>query len=144
MRINPYLNFAGTTEAAFRFYAQVLGGTLTDIFRFGSMPGGGDLLATEQKDLVMHVGLRLPNGQMILGTDAIEGMGPPFAVGTNISLSLHPTSTEEADRIFSALSEGGTVTMPIGQQFWGDYYGALVDRFGIQWMVNYSSQDEPD
>lgn len=138
MKVHAYLNFAGDTEAAFRFYAQVLGGELTEFHRFGSMPTQGFELTDEQKNMVMHVGLQLPDGQMIMASDRLDGMGPPRVEGNNFAISLHPDSREEADRIFSALAQGGTVTMPIADQFWGDYYGGLTDRFGVQWMVNYS------
>ena len=139
MKIHSYLNFEGKTEEAFRFYEKVLGGKLTEIHRFGSMPPQeGFELTPEQKKLVMHVGLELPDGQMIMGSDMLPGMGPRRVEGNNFSLSVHPASRQEADRIFNALAEGGTVTMPMADQFWGDYFGSLTDRFGINWMVNYS------
>jgi PhnB protein len=144
MKISPYLNFAGKTEEAFRFYAKVLGGKLTDIHRFGSMPtGGGPELTAEQKQLVMHVGIELPGGQMLLASDMLEGMGPPRVEGNNISISIHPSSMEQADRVFNGLAEGGAITMPIADQFWGDYFGSLTDRFGVNWMVNYSAAATP-
>jgi PhnB protein len=68
----------------------------------------------------------------------IEGLGPKRVEGNNFSISVHPDSKPEADRIFTELTEGGTVTMPIADQFWGDYFGGVTDRFGINWMVNYS------
>jgi PhnB protein len=139
MKIHAYLNFAGRTEEAFRSYAKVLGGKLTDIHRFGSMPPeSGVNLTSEQKNFVMHVGLELPDGQMLMASDMIEGMGPRRVEGNNFSISVHPDTRQEADHIFNALAEGGTVTMPIADQFWGDYFGGLTDRFGINWMVNYS------
>ena len=138
MRIHPYLNFEGRAEEAFRFYAKVLGGTLTEIYRFSGMPaGGGFELTPEQQNLVLHVGLELPHGQLIMGSDVLAGMGPAHVAGNNVSISVHPESRQEADRIFTALAEGGAVTMPIVDQFWGDYFGSLTDRFGMNWMVNY-------
>jgi PhnB protein len=139
MKIHPYLNFGNRTEEAMRFYEKALGGKLTEIHRFGSMPQqDGFELTPEQKTLVMHVGLELPDGQMIMASDMIAGMGPKRVEGNNISISVHPGSKQEADRIFAALAQGGTITMPIANQFWGDYFGSLTDRFGINWMVNYS------
>jgi len=144
LKIHPYLNFAGRTEEAFRFYEKVLRGKLTEIHRFGSMPqGDGFQLSPEQQQLVMHVGLQLPDGQMLMASDMIEGMGPPRVEGNNISISIHPSSKAEADRVFSGLAEGGAITMPIADQFWGDYFGSLTDRFGINWMVNYSPATAP-
>jgi PhnB protein len=140
MKIHPYINFDNKAEEAFRFYEKALGGKLTEIHRFGSMPQQeGFELTPEQKALVLHVGLELPDGQMIMASDMIAGMGPARVEGNNISISLHPGSKQEADRVFNALSQGGTITMPIADQFWGDYFGSLTDRFGINWMVNYSS-----
>jgi PhnB protein len=139
MKIHAYLNFEGGTEEAFRFYEKVLGGKLTEIHRFGSMPAqDGFELTPEQKKFVMHVGLQLQDGQMIMASDMLPGMGPARVEGNNFSLSVHPDSREEADRVFKALAEGGTVTMPMADQFWGDYFGSLTDRFGVNWMVNYS------
>ena len=139
MKIHPYLNFEGKTEEAFRFYEKVLGGKLTEFYRFGAMPmEGGPQLTPEQQNYVMHVGLQLPDGQMIMASDMIAGMGPRRVEGNNYSISVHPDSRQEADRIFNALAEGGTITMPIADQFWGDYYGSVTDRFGMNWMVNYT------
>lgn len=141
MKISPYLNFDSQTEEASRFYAKALGGKLTEIHRFGSMPPQeGFELTPEQKALVMHVGLELPDGQVLMASDTLAGMGPRRVEGNNISISVHPDSRQDADRIFAALAEGGTITMPIADQFWGDYFGSLTDRFGINWMVNYSAQ----
>jgi PhnB protein len=141
MKIHAYLNFDDKAEAAFRFYEKVLGGTLSEIHRFGSMPqDGGFELTDEQKNLVMHVALALPDGQMLMASDMLAGMGPQRVEGNNISLSVHPDSRQEADRIFNALAQGGAITMPLADQFWGDYFGSLTDQFGVNWMVNYSAQ----
>ncbi len=138
MVICPYLNFDGTTEAAMRFYAQALGGTLSEIHRFGSMPGAE--LPPELQSRVMHVSITLPGGGILMASDTMPGMGPPHSLGTNFSISVHPTSRDEADRVFAALAVGGQVGMPLADQFWGDYYGHLTDRFGVQWMINYNAQ----
>jgi PhnB protein len=139
MKVHCYLNFEGTTEEAFRFYEKILGGKLTEIYRFGAMPQeGGFELTPEQKNMVMHVALQLPDGQMIMGSDMLPGMGPKRVEGNNFSISVHPDSRQEADRIFNALAEGGAITMPIADQFWGDYFGSVADRFGMNWMVNYT------
>ena len=141
MEIHAYLNFEGQAEEAFRFYAEALGGELTEVHRFGSMPPqDGFELTPEQREWVMHVGLSVGDGQMLMASDTIEGMGPPRVEGNNFSISIHPSSREEADRVFRALAEGGTITMPIQDQFWGDYFGMIADRFGVNWMVNYSAQ----
>jgi PhnB protein len=137
MNVHPYLNFDGHTEQAMRLYARALGGTLGEIHRFGAMPASGFELTDEQKQRVMHVTLELPGGARIMASDTLPGMGAPWAAGNAYSISVHPDSREQADQIFAALSEGGTVTFPLADQFWGDYYGTLVDAFGVSWMINF-------
>jgi len=136
MKIYPYLNFPGTAEEAMKFYEKCLGGKLSEVHRFGSMPGA-DQHPEAVRNRVMHVALELPQGFMIMASDTMDGMGPPYVAGTNLTVSIHPSSKQEADRVFAALSAGAEVTMPLADQFWGDYYGSLTDRFGIQWMVNF-------
>lgn len=140
MKACVYLNFDGDTEAALAFYHQALGGTLDTLHRFGDMPAApGQELPAELAQRVMHQTLHLSDSQMIMASDTMPGMGPPRVVGTHASISIHPDSRDQADQIFAALSEGGTVTMPLADQFWGDYYGALTDRYGVQWMVNFNA-----
>jgi len=140
MQVCAYLNYDGQAEEAFQFYAGVLGGKLSDVFRFGAMPGQGEQLPPALANRVMHVTLHLPDGQVLMASDTMDGMGPPHQAGNNFSISIHPDSREHAEKLFAGLAEGGTVTMPLADQFWGDYFGSLVDRFGIQWMVNYNDQ----
>lgn len=73
-----------------------------------------------------------------MASDIFPGMEQNFIVGTNVKVALLPDSKEEGERLFNALSEGGRVEMPFEKVFWGDYYGALTDKFGIQWMINYA------
>jgi PhnB protein len=70
-------------------------------------------------------------------TATLATFGQKLVRGNNLHISVHPESKAEADRIFNALSAGGTIEMPIADQAWGDYYGSFVDKFGVQWMVNY-------
>jgi len=142
--VSTYLNFAGNTEEAFNFYKSVFGTEFAGqgIMRMGDAPPqeGQPELSEADKRLVMHVGLPILGGHMLMGTDATESMGFTLTQGNNIYISLSPDSREEADRLFAALSEGGEVEMPMADQFWGDYFGSLVDRFGIRWMINYTNQ----
>jgi PhnB protein len=75
---------------------------------------------------------------MLMASDALESLGQKLVVGNNAFVSIHPDSKEVADRLFAALSGGGTVEMPMADQVRGDYYGSFSDRFGVQWMINYS------
>ncbi len=137
-KLNPYLNFDGNAEAAFSFYKSVFGGEFAGgIMKMGSAPGTENL-PDDEKERVMHVSLPLDNNQTLMASDIVPSMGHKLTQGNNVYLSLHPDSKEEADRLFNALAEGGQVEMPMEDQFWGDYFGSLVDQFGIGWMVNYN------
>lgn len=134
MQLNAYLNFPGHTEEAFNFYKSVFGGEFATLQRFKDTPHGAEMSAEEQEKL-MHVALPVGDN-MLMGSDALESMGQKTTMGNNMSLSLHPKTKEEADRIFKGLSEGGQVTMPLADTFWNAYFGMLTDKFGIQWMIN--------
>lgn len=138
-KMNPYLNFDGTAEAAFNFYKSVFSTEfLGGIHRMGDAPGCGDLPA-EEKNRVMHVSLPInDSGDILMASDIIPSMGHKLNVGNNVYVSLHPVSKEEADKLFNALSAGGEVEMPMADMFWGDYFGSFTDKFGIKWMINYS------
>jgi PhnB protein len=133
--INPYLNFENKTEEAFNFYKSVFGGEFQTLMRFkdaaGEMP-----MKPEEGEKIMHMALPI-GSNMLMGSDTPEGMGQ-VTRGTNVSVSVHPDSEEEARRIFNGLAAGGNVTMPFEKAFWGDFFGMLTDKFGINWMVNYS------
>jgi PhnB protein len=143
-RTSTYLNFTRNTEEAFNFYKSVFGGDFVDgkINRFGEIPEmeGMPPIAEDDKELVMHIALPILGGHLLMGTDAPESMGFIVNQGNNVNISLHPDSRSEADTLFGKLADGGAVEMPMQDMFWGDYYGALTDKFGIKWMVNYSSR----
>lgn len=139
-KTSTYLNFMGQTEAAFSFYKSVFGTEYEGpIARMGDVPAGPGMpeLTPEQRNLVMHVELPILGGHMLMGTDTLESMGHKLTVGNNVSISLQPDSRAEADRLFTALSQDGEVEMPMQDMFWGAYFGAFCDRFGIRWMINF-------
>lgn len=138
--INPYLNFPGNTEEAFNFYKKVFGGEfLGGVYRFKDTPDA-DKLSDSDKEKVMHVGLKMGESNFLMATDALESMGFKVTFGNNFYISIEAESKEEADKLFKGLSEGGKIEMPMADQFWGDYFGSLVDKFGVRWMINYSNQ----
>lgn len=143
-KTSTYLNFSRNTEEAFNFYKSVFGGDFVDgkINRFGEIPEmeGMPPIAETDKNLVMHISLPILGGHLLMGTDAPDSMGFKVNQGNNVYISLHPDSQLEADQLFAKLTEGGVVEMPMQDMFWGDYYGSLTDKFGIRWMVNYSSK----
>lgn len=136
---STYLNFARNTEEAFNFYKSVFGTEFQgDIVRMGSVPKqeGQPELSEADKNLVMHVALPILGGHVLMGTDAPESMGFTVTFGNNIFINLEPDTREETDRLFAALAEGGKVDMQLEDMFWGDYFGSLTDKFGVQWMFN--------
>lgn len=136
---NIYLTFDGDCEEAFRLYRSVFGGEFASMGRFGDMPPDPDHpLEDAHKNRVMHVALPIGGDTAIMGSDTLPGASPEQTTGTNFSISVATDSREEADRIFAALAEGGTVIMPQADTFWNAYFGMCRDRFGIQWMVDYT------
>lgn len=136
-KINPYLNFDGKAEEAFTFYKSVFGGEfLGEVYKMGAAPGSENL-SEEEKNRVMHIAL--PVGKDILmASDIVPSAGHKLNVGNNNYVSVFPESREEADQLFNGLSAGGTIEMPMEDQFWGDYFGSFQDKYGVCWMINYN------
>jgi PhnB protein len=138
-RVSTYLNFPRNTERVFEFYRSVFGGEFVGgIHRFSDIPPSPDQPPISEADrhLVMHVELPILAGHALMGTDAPESMGFKLTTGNNVHISLEPDTRAETERLFKALSENGTVEMPLGDMFWGAYYGSLTDQFGVRWMFN--------
>jgi PhnB protein len=141
--VATYLNLPGTTEEAFTFYKAVFGTEFSwPLMRVGDLPAmeGHESLTDEAKNLVMNVGLPILGGHLLMGTDVTGDMGGPPVHGDGAYICLMPDTREEADRLFAALSEGGTVQHPMKDEVWGDYFGQFIDRFGVFWMINQSNQ----
>ena len=132
--INPYLNFNGNTEEAFNFYKSVFGGEFLVIQRFKDTPEAGKI-PTEDENKLMHIALPIGKGNILMGTDATESSGR-VTQGNSIHLSVSTDSDIETKNIFTALSAGGKVTIPLDKMFWGAYFGMCTDKFGVQWMVS--------
>jgi PhnB protein len=110
--------------------------------RHGDVPGPeAAQLGDTEKNLVMHVGLPILGGHLLMGTDIFPGMGMEIHQGNNIYICLQPDTRGDTDRLFAALGEGGQIAQPLQEMFWGDYFGTLVDRFGIQWMFVCESKE---
>ncbi|HEX9830384.1 MAG TPA: VOC family protein [Thermodesulfobacteriota bacterium] len=137
--INPYLGFNGNCEEAFTFYKSVFGGEFSGMQRFREVTDeeSKKVLKPEEGEKIMHVALPMGKGNFLMGSDSPEALGET-KFGNHISISVHADNKEEADRLFAGLSVGGQVTMPMADMFWGDYFGMCTDKFGFQWMVNYS------
>jgi PhnB protein len=127
--INAYLTFSGNCRDAMTFYAKCLGADL-HMMTFGEAPIGA---SADAKDKIMHAALAV-GPHVLMASDAPPNM--PVTAGNNFSITIACESAAEIDRLFAAVSEGGTVVLPLQETFWGARFGMLKDRFGINWMFN--------
>jgi PhnB protein len=137
--VSTYLNFERETEEAFAFYRSVFGTEYVGPpMRFGDLPAGEGAppIPEEDRNLIMNIALPIVGGHILMGTDCPESMGMTVTRGNNVFICLDPPTRAEAERLFAALTDGGEVQMALADQFWGDYFGSLIDRFGIHWMIN--------
>ncbi|MGH9530442.1 MAG: VOC family protein [Terriglobales bacterium] len=131
VKLNPYLNFNGQCEAAFKFYEKCLGAKIASTFPFKDSPMAKDVPAEWQSKL-MHATLNMKD-EVLMGADAPPGR---YSKPQGFSVSIGLKDVAQSERIFRALAEGGTVQMPIQETFWAARFGMLTDQFGIPWMIN--------
>jgi PhnB protein len=131
MQLCPYLFFNGDCEAAFKFYEQVLGGKIEGMTRHAGSPAEQHVPA-EWRDKILHARMTVGDS-VLLASDAPPGS---FEQPKGFSVSILLKDPAEAERIFNALAENGTVQMAFAKTFWSPGFGMCVDRFGIPWMVN--------
>jgi len=142
-KVSIYLNFQGNTEEAFNFYKSVF---KTEFFgpvsRMSDIPPqpGMPALPDKEKNAIMHMALPILGGTLLQGTDMLQSMGHKLKIGNNTTICLEPDSKEETDRLFNALSAGGSDAMPLQDMFWGAYWGTCLDKYGIRWMFNFYKQ----
>lgn len=132
--LTPYLNFDGKTEAAMKFYAEALNGKL-ELMRFGDSPMP---VAPEHKSRIMHATLKT-DALNLMASDTMPGQ--PANQGTTVHLSLNFDSKAEQDRVWARLAEGGTVNMPLKDEFFGRF-GQLTDKFGMSWMLHFAPSEK--
>jgi PhnB protein len=129
-QLNPYLNFNGTTRQAMEFYQSVFGGNL-NLSTFSDF-GAKD---SPDADRIMHGVLETDAGYTIMAADVTSDMRYQPMAGFAVSLS---GDDEILRGYWDELSDGGTVTMPLQKQVWGDEFGMVTDKFGVSWLVNIS------
>ena len=137
--INITIIFNGKTEAALNFYKSIFGGDFINFQRMKEMPGAPPMSA-EEGEKILHAALPVGNS-VLMAMDMPQGRGM-VNKGNNFMATLDTSSEEETTRVFNRLSEGGVVTMPLGHQFWGAFFGMVTDKFGIQWMLSYMNQHQ--
>ena len=140
MTLSTYLNFDGNCREAFEYYRDVFGGEfmVMETFRNGPPDMG---LPENELDNVMHVSFPI-GSSVLMGSDVPSTFGPSHKQGNNFSISISAESREESDALFGKLSKGGNVSMPMQDMFWGSYFGACTDKFGINWQVNCEPAQE--
>ena len=131
MTLNPYLGFKGNCEEAFKFYAEVLGGQILAMIK-GSDTPMKDKMPPGTEHFVMHARM-IVDGKLLMGGDAPESF---YKAPQGFNVQVGVDTPEEAERIFKALSEGGTISMALQETFWAHRFGTCIDRFGTPWMVN--------
>jgi PhnB protein len=137
--INPHINFNGNAEEAFNFYKSVFGGEFAMIMRLKDLSSPEFPVAENDANKIMHIAL--PIGKNILmGNDVPESMGRTNENENRSKISISAESKEEADKLFSGLSAGGQIEMPIADSPWGSYFGMFRDKYGIEWMVDFDQK----
>jgi PhnB protein len=140
--ISPYIHFNGNAEEAFTFYKSVFGGKFAIVARFKDFPIPERPLSPNEADKIMHIALPIGNGSVLMGSDTPEFMGKHNENENRSKISINAESKEEADKLFSGLSEGAKIEMPIGDSPWGSYFGMLRDKYGIEWMVDFDTKQK--
>jgi len=136
MQLNPYLQFNGQCEAAFNFYQKCLGGEIPFKMTYGESPMA-EKTPAEMRGKIMHT-------RLVVGTQVLMGSDSPkehFEKPQGFHVTIGVKDPAEAEKIFKALSEKATVTMPMEETFWAKRFGMLIDQFGTPWMVNCEKEN---
>lgn len=140
--INPHIHFNGNTEEAFLFYQSVFGGTFTKVVRYGEMSDMGYAFPEHELNKIMHISLPIGGSSVLTGSDVPEMLGQVSENENRSKITINAESKEEADAIFNGLSAGGTVEMPISESPWCTYFGAFRDKYGIEWMIDFTEKGQ--
>ena len=137
--INPYINFNGNAEEAFNFYKSVFGGEFASVVRFKDIESPEFPVAENEADKIMRITLPI-GGSTLIANDVPESMGPVNENENRSKISVYAESRAEAEKIFTGLSAGGAVEMPLGDSPWHTYFGMFRDQFGIEWTVEFDPE----
>lgn len=137
--INPYINFNGNAEEAFNFYKSVFGGEFSSVVHFKDLESPGFHVSEEDADKIMRIVLPI-GGSTLIANDVPAAIGQVSENENRSKISVDAESREEAERIFTGLSEGGEVEMPMDKSPWGTYFGMFRDKYGIEWTVEFGER----
>ncbi len=136
--INPWINFNGNAEEAFTFYKSVFGGEFSKIVRFKDMASSDFPVPEKEENKIMLVTLPIGTDNVLMANDIPEAMGKVNENENRSKISISAESREEADVLFKGLSMGGNVEFPMGDSPWGTYFGMFRDKYGIEWVIEFS------
>ncbi len=134
MKITPYITLNGNCKEAVAFYEKALNAKVIMSQTYSEAPSGDYPMPEAAKDLIVHARIDL-GGEQIMFSDSFPGQ--PVPNESFITLALSVNSLEQTTSIYNALKEGGTILMELGETFWSKSYAMLIDRFGVQWQLNY-------
>ncbi|PWT95680.1 MAG: VOC family protein [Bacteroidetes bacterium] len=137
-QINPYIHFNGNAEEAFTFYKSVFGGEFAKVLRYKELASAEFPISEKEGNRLMHIALPISKNNLLLGSDCLEVMGQVTENDNRNTIYISAGSREEADKLFNGLSAGGKVEMPISDGPLGSYFGMFADKYGIEWMVDFT------
>jgi PhnB protein len=137
--LHPWINFNGNAQEAFTFYKSVFGGEFTKIVRFKDIATDEFPVPEKEEDKIMYIALPIGNGSTLIANDVPEVLGKVNERENRSKILVRTESKEEADRLFEGLSTDGEVDGPMGDSPWGSYAGMFRDKYGIEWIIEFSS-----
>lgn len=141
MTINPWVNFNGNAEEAFTFYKSVFGGEFAKVIRFKDLASAEFPVPEKEENKIMLISLPIGQSNMLMGNDVPEVLGKVNERENRSKISVSAASKEEADKLFNGLSAGGEVEGPMGDGPWGSYAGMFRDKYGIEWIIEFYSNN---
>ena len=136
--INPHINFNGNAEEAFTFYKSVFGGEFAKIARYKELSSPEYPIPENDANRIMHIVLPIGKSNLLMASDCMEIMGQVTENDNRNAVFISAESKEEADKLFSGLSAGGKIEMPMTDGPLGSYFGMFADKFGVEWMVDFT------
>ena len=136
--INPHINFNGNAEEAFTFYKSVFGGAFSKLVRLKDLASAEFPVAEKDENKIMHIALPIGNTNVLIGNDVPDFLGEVNERENRSKISISTESKEEADKLFNGLSVDGEIEMPIMDSPWGSYFGMFRDKYGIEWIVEFT------
>lgn len=135
--IHSHIHFNGNTHEAFEFYRSVFGGDFQRIIRFKDLPGSEQSIPVSEHHKIMRIELPIGKADLLMGSDVPAMLGKVSENENRSKILIRAENNEEADRIFQQLSAGGAIEYPMGESPWGSNFGALRDKYGVEWMVEF-------